>query len=356
VTNKCSYRNLSEDKPRSAIELLKEAEARKKKRTEEGDKFIQEKTTMTHPWKSLKIYFVGELRSPFIKQDLDLLREDFLVMPFDLGRHAVSFKQIPGYLWSVLLKSYEVMTSDIIWIWFADYPAIPFVICSKIFRKPVVVNIGGYEVIADPDIEYGNQIGFLRGAVSRWIIRNSTVCLTMSNAYRDRIQQVVPGAAVSVIPGCIDTSLCEAPLLEKHGVVTAYCDYNKARIIKGISIFEAATEGMDAKVIRNVPHDKLMKEFRKAKVYCQLSRTESFGVALLEAMACGCVPVVSDRDALPEVIGICGIMVPYGDTHATRAGILEASTTDAEQSRRRAAIFSKASRKRMLLDLIYSIV
>jgi glycosyltransferase involved in cell wall biosynthesis len=40
--------------------------------------------------------------------------------------------------------------------------------------------------------------------------------------------------------------------------------------------------------------------------------TETFGLVVLEAIACGCVPVVSDVGGLPESIGQCGFVVREG--------------------------------------------
>jgi glycogen synthase len=41
--------------------------------------------------------------------------------------------------------------------------------------------------------------------------------------------------------------------------------------------------------------------------------SETFGLAPLEAIACGCVPVAFSLGGLPESIGECGFMVPPGD-------------------------------------------
>ena len=40
---------------------------------------------------------------------------------------------------------------------------------------------------------------------------------------------------------------------------------------------------------------------------------EPFGVAALEGIACGCVPVGSSGGGLPEAIGLCGLTFPNGD-------------------------------------------
>ena len=41
-------------------------------------------------------------------------------------------------------------------------------------------------------------------------------------------------------------------------------------------------------------------------------------------MACECIPVVTSNAALPEVVGDCGIYVPYEDIDATATAIKKA--------------------------------
>jgi glycosyltransferase involved in cell wall biosynthesis len=48
-------------------------------------------------------------------------------------------------------------------------------------------------------------------------------------------------------------------------------------------------------------HDELRALFWSAGVYAQLSWHETFGVAMAEAMLCGCVPLISTSAALGEV-------------------------------------------------------
>jgi glycosyltransferase involved in cell wall biosynthesis len=47
-----------------------------------------------------------------------------------------------------------------------------------------------------------------------------------------------------------------------------------------------------------------------AEAFCLPSLGEGFGLPALEAMACGTVVLVSDRGALPEVVGDSGLVVP----------------------------------------------
>ena len=64
--------------------------------------------------------------------------------------------------------------------------------------------------------------------------------------------------------------------------------------------------------VGNVSHDKVPSYLNKIDVYVALSRYESFGVAVIEASACGCPVVVSDVGGLPEVVhdGVTGFVVP----------------------------------------------
>jgi len=51
----------------------------------------------------------------------------------------------------------------------------------------------------------------------------------------------------------------------------------------------------------------------KASVYVQPSRHEGFGLSVAEAMLSGCIPVVTQVGALPEVVGKCGIYLAAQD-------------------------------------------
>jgi glycosyltransferase involved in cell wall biosynthesis len=64
--------------------------------------------------------------------------------------------------------------------------------------------------------------------------------------------------------------------------------------------------------VGRVPHDQVPNELQKLDIYVALSRSESFGVAILEAGAAGRPVVVSDAGGLPEVTveGVTGLVVP----------------------------------------------
>lgn len=59
--------------------------------------------------------------------------------------------------------------------------------------------------------------------------------------------------------------------------------------------------------------EQLQEHYRRAKVFCLLSRSESFGIPAIEAQAFGTPTVVADVCAPPEVAGPGGMVITPGD-------------------------------------------
>ncbi len=77
------------------------------------------------------------------------------------------------------------------------------------------------------------------------------------------------------------------------------------------------------KFVGRVPHEKVPEELAKLDIYVALSRSESFGVAALEASAAGRPVVVSDAGGLPEVTvqGETGFVVPRENPEAAAVAL-----------------------------------
>nr|NLI49055.1 glycosyltransferase family 4 protein [Propionibacterium sp.] len=77
-----------------------------------------------------------------------------------------------------------------------------------------------------------------------------------------------------------------------------------------------------------IPHQAVPAALAELDVYVALSRSESFGVAILEASACGLPVVVSDADGPAEVTvdGTTGLVVPRDDPAAAAAALLRLVT------------------------------
>jgi L-malate glycosyltransferase len=81
--------------------------------------------------------------------------------------------------------------------------------------------------------------------------------------------------------------------------------------------------------------DHVERIFPAASVLLLPSELESFGLAALEAMACGVPPIVSQAGGLPEVVthGVDGFLEPIGDVEAYSRRAIELLTDDALHAR-----------------------
>jgi glycosyltransferase involved in cell wall biosynthesis len=70
--------------------------------------------------------------------------------------------------------------------------------------------------------------------------------------------------------------------------------------------------------------DDLHATYRRAAVYVQASRHEGFGLAVAEAMLAGCVPVVMNVTAMPEVVGDAGVLIESQEPEKVAEGIRRA--------------------------------
>ena len=76
--------------------------------------------------------------------------------------------------------------------------------------------------------------------------------------------------------------------------------------------------GLEKRVIFTGPlqGEALVNELNKHKYLLVPSLwDEPFGIVVLEGMACGCIPIVSDGGGLPEAVGNAGLIFKKGDSH-----------------------------------------
>lgn len=85
--------------------------------------------------------------------------------------------------------------------------------------------------------------------------------------------------------------------------------------------------------------DHVERLIPQAHVLLLPSELEAFGLAALEAMACGVVPVATDAGGVPELIrhGVDGFVEPVGDIAAHAARVLQLLSDDALHARMAAA-------------------
>ena len=88
----------------------------------------------------------------------------------------------------------------------------------------------------------------------------------------------------------------------------------------------AAELGIEDDVVwvGGVPHHETLPFYRAAAAFVYPSHNETFGLPILEAMACGCPVVTSDRSAMPETAGGAALLADPEDPASVAAAIVSA--------------------------------
>jgi glycosyltransferase involved in cell wall biosynthesis len=104
-----------------------------------------------------------------------------------------------------------------------------------------------------------------------------------------------------------------------------------------------------------IPLEETVPFYRAADVLVYPSFNETFGLPILEAMACGCPVVTSQTSSMPEVAGGAAILFDPRDPAAIAQAIIEAVGSDGDHLRelglKRAAEFTWAAAAASTLDV-----
>jgi glycosyltransferase involved in cell wall biosynthesis len=271
---------------------------------------------------------------------------------------------------------------DVAVAWFADTHADAAVRWGRRLGKPVAVIPGQYEFVAAPEGPYGLALESPRRYRQACRVVSECDLVPAVSEYHAglvRGAQAHP-APVRVLYHGFDDTLYGGAVAKEPLVVTVTHVGSRARIWhKGLETFARAAAGLPGarfalaggydeglagelqelaqgrlEFTGALPPAEVARLLGRAAVYCQLSATETFGCALAEAMLCECVPVVTNRGALPEVAGEVGFYTEYGDVEGTVAQIRRAliSERGAAARRRIQEKFPLEKRERGLVEAV----
>ena len=89
----------------------------------------------------------------------------------------------------------------------------------------------------------------------------------------------------------------------------------------------------DVVFVGGIPLEQTVDFYRAADLFVYPSLNETFGLPILEAMACGCPVVTSDTSAMPETAGQAAVLADPKDPASIARAIVEAAGPDRDRLR-----------------------
>jgi len=338
--------------------------------------------------------------SSFVAQDIRFFEEYFSVRKF---RFQPSHKLLlpVSFIRQKIFLLRNIHSSVIIVCQFAGYQTLLPVIFGKLFHKPCLIVVGGTDCVSMPSINYGN----LRKPLLRWFTLKSLQLATHITApgisliecdynYTDTDYPkqgylffdksiITP---YTIIHNGIDTSRfrpVDGIARKKNSFLTVCTNIDNRNFhLKGIDLFIEMAEyfpdceftiigkvspgfcirkPLNVTLIDYVPNELLPSKLSGYTFYCQLSMSEGFGVALAEAMACGCVPIVSKVGVMDYIIGDSGFLLDKRNTDLLKSVIAKGLNGDIESLSVRARnrvveLFNSEIRRSSILKLIHELI
>jgi glycosyltransferase involved in cell wall biosynthesis len=328
------------------------------------------------------VLFVYTHLVSFVRKDLEILQKRFSVRKMNAVTFFVPRKGRDKLVFFKLIK--RILQADIVYSWFADLNAFFIVLLCRILGKKSVIVVGGYDVIYVPEINYGQLNSWWGRIRAKFVLEHATRILPFSYYAKDRVLSITRKSNVRMMPLGCDTEKFKPTGEEKKDLVITVCNVDQENVRrKGLKTFvESAKFWLNVKFaligrqldesvdylrqlapsnvefVGYVSDEELVRWYQRAKVYCQLSYEEGEGAggALGEAMACECIPVVSEKAlALRETVASYGFYVPFGDARATAKAIglvLQAPPELGANVRKHIKEFSIEKREHALTNLI----
>lgn len=320
--------------------------------------------------KPIRVALVYLDDASFVRTDRGILRSAFHVLDVPCkGKRAIP-RIVSG-----------VLRSDVAFSWFALDHAYGACRVARLSGKRSLVVVGGLDAAKRPDLNYGSNLDPAMSRRTRYTLSHSDRVLLVDDHLRGEIARNVGVERTDsiTVPLGFDTEWYSPNAGPRSTVLTVGIVTPTNILRKGLDVFveaarrlpelafvlvggraNEATERLrqiappNLQILDRLSEEALREQFRRARVYAQLSRYEAFGSALGEAMACGCVPVGTRVGGIATLIGEVGYLVPEGDPEVTAAAIQQAYASGNGHNARRRILerFSLDQRRRALTEIV----
>lgn len=185
------------------------------------------------------------------------------------------------------------------------------------------------------------EAGLLRAQQVLAITESSTTLTRQPRGEARRVTGVVGAPAILWI-GRLDASKDPLTVLDGFERVSASHPGARAWMIYQSGALEPEVRARVARspllagrvtLVGPVSHDHIASYASAADLFISGSHHEGSGYALIEAMACGAVPVVTDIPSFCAIAGDCGSFWPAGDADACAAAVAQVAALATDDSR-----------------------
>ena len=320
----------------------------------------------------MKIIYVKNGDSSFMRIDEEILTRNFNTCVLNLnnaGRYTYFFQLIK----LIITLAFRMPAMSLAFTRFADWHSAIIAFFCRLYRKKLVLVVGGYDAYWLPEFRYGVYDRKTRGRWAKYALRNASMILPNNPSLRYAKNKYETGITRE---GGIDFFVPErkgklqvmhngyhtdfwvpstAPKNINLVITVAYINNFRSYQIKGLSDFVQVAYNMpdmafrligadlelllkwerklpaNLSVIESMNRDELLLQYQEAKVFCLFSLTEGMSNVMCEAMLCECIPVVSDVNFNAELVGESGFVVKKREPALIMEAIRMAADTTTER-------------------------
>ncbi len=166
------------------------------------------------------------------------------------------------------------------------------------------------------------------------------------------------------------------PKKNVNGVLSAYRELIKSRAdiplvmpdidrdyLSGIAAQTGSSDVLDRIIFTGyIPNEELPAIYSMAKIFLYPSLRESFGIPIVEAMACGTPVITSNTSSMPEVAGDAAVLIDPSDAHSIASSIHQLWNDDlrrsdlSEKGKQRSTFFSWGKNAEHTLQLYHDVL
>lgn len=340
------------------------------------------------------VLYISPVKSSFILTDLKILKEKYEVV-FKTGKWNSTLRVPLLLINQFLYLIYFLPKVNCVIVSFGGYWSFLPTLLSKIFHKRSFIVLHGSDCASIPSLNYGNlrkpllrlfsywsyKLAYMLLPVSQSLIKtNNTFCENIMPEKEQGILNFFPNlnTPFKVIPNGFDTDFWGTDKnisREDNRFITVFSKdqfYLKGGDLiielakkspKSVFIIVGCKQPKDVVTPSNVKFKgklspaSLREEYCKSKYYFQLSCYEGFGCSLCEAMLCGCIPIGSSVNAIPEIISNDELILNERESKLLKTKIDELNSKEISINDIRESIVERYSmnlRKRVLFNVINS--